>query len=521
MRCNGKIQLYPCLRLALMLIVGIIVGRMAYPVTSWHYWCGGSIVALFLALLLREKISQTAMTFLSTFCFGAMITQHELSSLDIALPEGKIDYEAIVISQPTDKGKTITCDLLVTDGVSSSPVKVKARILKDTLTERYRNLRIGDGIIAYGTMEKPQSYSSSNNFDYPLWMQSHGFVAQTFITYDNWEVVPANMERLGVGQRLQVKALISRDNLLEKLSQKGIDGQEMAIVAAMALGEKSMISQETRDAYAVTGVSHVLALSGLHLGILFQVIMLLAGGNRRRLFNTAISLLAIWAYAIFVGMPTSVLRASVMISVYSMVNLLRRDSLSVNSLSVAVLLMLTYNPLYLYDISFQLSVMAVMSISIYYPMFYRKISIQWLMTHRFAKWAWSLFCVSIAAQIGTAPISAYYFERISCYTLVANFIAIPVATLILYLTLVTIVCNPVTWLCQLTGKLLSLLANFMNEALRFMSAFPGASIDNVNITFPQLVLVYVIIAAVTMLYSKTSSIMKSSTATLSVFSQAS
>ena len=521
MRSNGNIQLYPCLRLVMTLIAGIMMGRLACSLIPWYYWCVGSVVALFLAFLHKEKIFQTAMVFLSTLCFGAMITQHELAALEIALPQGKTYYEAVLISQPMEKGKVVRCDLLVTEGVSSSPVKVKAAILKDTITGSCRNLRIGDGIIAYGTLEKPTRYPDNGNFDYPLWLQSHGFVAQSFVAHDDWEMVPADMERLNVWQRLQVRALISREDLLEKLRKNGIDGQEMAIVAAMSLGEKSMISTETRDAYAVTGVSHVLALSGLHLGILFQVIMLLTGNTRRRLFNTGVSLLAIWAYAILVGMPTSVLRATVMISVYSLVSLLRRDSLSVNSLSVAALVMLLCNPLYLYDISFQLSVMAVLSILIYFPMFYRQISLEWLMEHRVARWAWSLFCVSLAAQIGTLPITAYYFGRISCYTLVANFIAIPIATIILYLTLVILVSSPLPWLCQLMGKSLTLMAHVLNETLRFMATLPGASVDTIRVTPAQLVLVYVVIVAVTLLYSKISSTMKSSMAMLSSFTHGS
>lgn len=517
MRSNGKIQLYPCLRLVIMLMIGIMIGKAMFTFSSWHLWCCGCVGTLILTLFLREKITQTILIFLSTICLGTMVTQHKLASLAIDLPEGKVEYEAIIMSQPIEKGKVVRCDLLVTNGIGSSPVNVKATILKDTFTGRFRDLRPGDGIVAYGTVEKPRRYLVGGNFDYLLWLQAHGIVARTFVTCDDWMEMPTNIARLNVWQRVQVKALILRNKLLERLYQSGIDGQTLAVVAAMSLGEKSMINQQTRDDYAVTGAAHVLALSGLHLGILFQIIILLAGRGRRRLFSIVLSLLVIWAYAILVGLPVSVIRAAVMISVYSFVSLLRRDSMSVNSLSVAAFMILLGNPLYLYDISFQLSFMAVLSILIYYPMFYRQINIQWLMAHRLVRWAWSLFTVSLSAQIGTLPIVVYYFGRISCYSLIVNFVAIPAATLVLYLAFVTIVCNPIGYLCQLTGKLLAIVAQALNESLRFIATLPGASIDNVRITFTQLVLLYVVIAAVTLLYSKISSTVKSSTVTLSSF----
>ncbi len=519
MRTNGKIQLYPFLRLAIMLMIGIVVGRALQETVTWLLWGGGCVTALTFAFFSCDKIKQTTFTFLSILFLGAMITQHKLASLNMELPRGKVAYEAIIVSQPVEKGKVVRCDLLVTQGLSVSPANVRGTILKDTLTGMYRGLRVGDAIMAYGYFEKPRAYNTGNNFNYPLWMQSHGFVGQSFVACDDWAWIPLDTRQLSVWKRLQLKALIMRERVLRQLRHSGLSGQEKAVVAAMTLGEKSMISQQTRDDYAATGVSHVLALSGLHLGILFQIILLLTGNSRRRVASACLLLLAIWTYVFFVGMPASVIRSAVMITVYSFVCLLRRSNVSLNSLSVAAVFMLIYNPLYLYDVSFQLSFMAVLSILIYQPLLYKSISIWWLMKHRVARWIWSLFTVSLAAQIGTLPIVVYYFKQLSCYALLANFIAIPAATFILYLAFVMLVCSPVSFVSQLVGKLLAFIAEGLNVSLAYIAKLPGASVDDINVTLTQLLLVYVIIAAVTLLYSKMSSTVKSSVPAPSSFKQ--
>ena len=267
MKTNGKIQLYPCLRLAIMLMAGIMIGKAAWPVIGWQAWCAGCAFVTALAFLLREKICQTALSFLATILLGSMVTSHHLSELQVALPQGKVEYQAIVMSQPVEKQKTLVCDLLVPRGIGTRPTLIKASIMKDTLTHDYLSLRPGDGIWAYGSIESPKPFHEKSNFNYPLWLQAHGYVAHSFIYQEDWARIAPDLTPLNAWQRTQVKAIRLREKLLSGLRQKGVEGQEMAIVAAMALGEKSMLSQDTKSHYSATGVSHVLSLSGLHLGI--------------------------------------------------------------------------------------------------------------------------------------------------------------------------------------------------------------------------------------------------------------
>ena len=157
-----------------------------------------------------------------------------------------------------------------------------------------------------------------------------------------------------------------RNTIQKQLRSLNIQEQDFAIVSAMTLGDKTSLTKETKDIYSISGASHILAVSGLHIGIIFQLFILLLGGRRRRIPTIILSITAIWAYVIFIGMPASAIRSATMISICCFAMLSHRKALSINNLAFAYVIMLIYNPLYLFDISFQMSFMAVYSILLFY-----------------------------------------------------------------------------------------------------------------------------------------------------------
>ena len=157
--------------------------------------------------------------------------------------------------------------------------------------------------------------------------------------------------------------------------------------------------------------------------------------------------------------------------------------------------MLFISPLYLFELSFQLSFLAVASILLFFPPLYTLLPIR----SRFIRWAWGLLCVSLAAQIGTLPVIVYTFGRISCYSLLTNYIAIPAATLILYLGAALILFAP---LISLTSGALTSITQFLNTAIKLISMLPGASIENVKISLPQVIGLYAVILLVYALWRR-------------------
>ena len=297
---------------------------------------------------------------------------------------------------------------------------------------------------------------------------------------------PSSVSRL---DRSKTYFLAQRAKLLDRLSESGLDGSVYAVVAAMTLGDKSQLTKELRDTYAVSGASHILALSGLHLGIIYTLLSLLLSRRRWQVISQVVIIVCIWLFVFLVGMSASVVRSAVMITVYALLSLGHRDKMSVNTLAFAAIVMLLFNPKSLFDVGFQLSFMAVLAILLFYPLFESVWSQQFLFGHRLFRWLWTTLAVSCAAQIGVAPLIAYYFGRFSCYFLLTNLVVVPAATLILYLSLLVLLIPSLAYL-------LIYIVDALNQLLLWITMLPGASIEGLHPTLLQVWMTYVIIGAV-------------------------
>ena len=173
-------------------------------------------------------------------------------------------------------------------------------------------------------------------------------------------------------------------------------------------------------------------------------------------------------------------------TVYGVLTMGHRNRMSVNTLAFTALVMLGLNPYALYDVGFQLSYLAVLSILMWMPLTENMVSSQWLMRHRLMRWLWGLFAVSVAAQLGVAPLIAYYFGRFPVYFLLTNLVAIPATIAIIYLAAGTLL---IPWL----ATCLSPTVDFLNAALTAIVSLPGSSIEGIVLSPLQVILFYVAI----------------------------
>ena len=356
---------------------------------------------------------------------------------------------------------------------------------------------------------RPNSEWRKGTFDYHRYLEVHGFTGQTFVSSWKWQKAELSLKNLSRLDRTRLYFLKLRSRLLERLAtdqttpnpparlcrllptgRKNSGGEAFAVVAAMALGDKSALTQELRDIYAITGASHILALSGLHLSIIFMLLTLLFGGSRFFTFSPFhfFTLSAIWSFVFLVGIPVSVVRSATMLTVYALLSLGHRDKMSVNTLAFTALLVLIVSPLSLFDIGFQMSYLSVFAILLIVPLSERLFPVGYLMTHRVIRWLWGMVAVSCAAQIGVAPLVAYYFGRLPVYFLLTNFIVIPAATLILWL-------SPLVFLFPSLAYLLLYIVSILNTLLSTIASIPGASIDGLHPTKLQTTMTYVVIVA--------------------------
>lgn len=312
-----------------------------------------------------------------------------------------------------------------------------------------------------------------------------------FIGHDDWQPGGDGFNRLSRWQRLRLRALKWRQHIAERLTSDGTDGaadrDALAVLVAMTLGDKSALTKELRDVYAVSGASHILALSGLHLGIIYMFLTFLTLGRRRRWLVQVLLVLAVWAFALLTGLSTSIVRAAIMITVYSLFALGGRRHASLGVLSFTALVMLLADSRSLFDVGFQLSFMSMVGILLFVPLMEGLTPVRWIMAHPVTHWLFGLLAVSLAAQLGTAPLVAYYFGRFPLWFLLTNLVVVPLATLILFGTLFTLAVP------ALAGALLWLVG-IMNTALAGLAALPLASIEGLHPSLLQVAMMYVVVA---------------------------
>lgn len=487
----------PLLKIVAVLVIGMSIGHSLADTISDVSWFVVSVLSLAIAWFGgQNKWLQSGGVLFSVAAVGGLLMMQAEKAMNRNIPEGEKLYDAVLISEPVKHGKVIMCDLAVR--TDEGNIKVKASIFCDTITERYKKLHVGDGITAYSALEKPTNFADSK-FDYARWLRSHGYCANTFIYYCNWQKATINLSFLGYVDRTTIELKRIKQQCIKTFINSGLNGESVAVAIAMTLGNKGLINNDLKNDYSISGASHILALSGLHLGIIYAFLIFafnLCKGipylyvfHRYRLGDLFV-LLFIWLYALLVDFSPSVVRSATMLTIYSCVRLLNRNKFSLNTLALTAITMLVVNPLNLWDIGFQLSFMAVFFILVFSPMIYGFVSKKHLQKHWIMRWIWGIVVVSMAAQIGTAPLVVYHFGRFSCYFLLSNFVVVPCAMLILYSALLLFVFFFSPFLQTLIGKFMLVTIQFMNNSLHIIAHLPGSSIENLHLNEVQVVLIF-------------------------------
>lgn len=487
----------PSLRFFLPLLAGMV---LAYWLPlSGHQWMQTTAVAagalaMALATIRKRAVSSLFLTLFSAL-LGAVLMLVKKDETALSPPQHPVECDAVVLTQPLKKGKTFRFDTYVVSvkGFDVKPFKAKAVMYSpnDGVT-----FQIGETIHAVARFSKPVQFAQSN-FNYPRYLFTQGFKSQAFLFADDVMMQKGN-NVVGIPTKvgLQVKVARFRERLRCNFSALGIDGDNLAVLSALTLGDKSLLQPSVREAYSVSGASHVLALSGLHMGIIFSLLTMFfsAFGSLRwwRTLSCLLVMATVWAYVVMVGMPTSAVRSAIMLSVCSLVLMSGRQTKTINSLALAAILVLAVNPMSLFDVGFQMSFMAVAFIVLYAVPAMRWINIRLGNRHVLLKWAAGMAVVSFAAQMGVAPLVACYFGRFSCFFLITNFVAVPLTVVLLYGSVLMVGLFFLPCLQQAVASVLETVVHVLNAALSFISSLPGSSIEGLHFSVWQVVVAYAV-----------------------------
>lgn len=427
-------------------LLGLTARRMR---TSSSVWGGCCVLLAFVAL-------------------GSWADQKRFDAVRMAWPSEPVDCKACVLSTPDVRPHTIRYKVEIAKRYVYMYVQGE-----DSLT-----FIPGDSLLLHAvTLRSPENFSPDLSFDYARSLFHKGISGTCFVRAEDIIPLPSNHQR-GIFLRMQTR-------LSEKYAHDPLLGEkEQGVIRALTLGDKSALGEELRMDYNAAGVSHVLALSGLHVGIIFMLLSFclrpfFSSLNGRR-FSELLALLALWVFAFLSGFSPSIQRAVLMCTIYVFATLVSSDRSSISALFLAAMVMLCCNPFSLFDVGFELSFASMASILCFSPNSDKDTnyhSVRFPLLKKCSEYLLGIVMVSIIAQGGTLPLTLHYFGRFPTCFLLSNLVIIPAVSVTMFAAVFWWLCSCLPFSWNFPGYLLNGCVHIMNRMAKAVANIPGCSIQ--------------------------------------------
>lgn len=455
-----------------------------------------AIIALtgiaFASVYLRKSSSLYAVNgfsvFIFFFCCGLLLVDYHES--DQSRREAAITIEVPVVvrvdSDPEAKENNMRCRARIVAVLEDSSWKETDAGVMLYLKRNDRSARIkyGDEILVSAGVKLPSPVMNPGEFDYAGWLKRKGIGFVCFAK-DEWTLQGNNESSW-----IKARALELRNYFKSKLVASGLSGQELAVSEALLLGQSSEIDPQLLASYSASGTLHVLSVSGMHVALVFVVLLkILAPLEKRRkgqLLSFAIQFFIIWFYAFLTGMSPSVLRAVTMLSVIITGRMIRRKAHLLNTLAASAIILLIGDPMLLQDAGFLLSYCAVAGIVIVQPM----IENWWTPQSKLLKPLWGLTSVTLAAQLFTFPLGLYFFQQFPTWFIITNLFIIPLSTICLYAGLFFLAISWWQWAATLFAVAFGFLVSLLNSTVSLTEFMPMSVIETASWSGVQITLLY-------------------------------
>jgi len=441
------------------------------------------------------------LAFLIVFFFGYFRLQHfkdDFQEIHLVHFKGEFEaYRATVVEQPENKPNSTKAVVTINEIFKNDSAEfwtAKVNLYLDK--ELGKNLKYGDQLLIQGQPNLMVGPMNPGEFDYRNYLIYNNifhqhFVGDRFVVLGN--APPSTIMYYAFKLRTKCQDILT--NMIDDDAVRGV-------VLALVIGVKDELDVDVRKAYSAAGAMHVLAVSGLHVGIIYAIILLLFKRlglvNKNRRWQLAvISILVLWLYAFITGLSPSVLRAVTMFSFVAIGKASKRNTNIYNTLAASAFVLLWYNPYLIMSVGFQLSYLAVFGIVYLQPKFYNLLTVKNVLLDK----VWAITCVSLAAQIATGPLSILYFHQFPSYFFVSNLFIIPAALVILVLGLVVLIFGWVPFFGEATAWLLSKIVSATNALVYTVEGIPGSVIQGVNIKSYESWLIYFCIVFLILLFS--------------------
>ncbi len=500
-----KVVRFPTIIITICLILGILVSNKIKPDTHFALLTVLTTLAPFLILYylirrnLKFRLYFGLASYILAFALGFFIfslhypKNHANHYSNSGYPASEKNFVKGVISEKL-KPTQFTCKYFMeVASVNQKNVNGKLLIILNK-KEAVKEFEIGDVILANAVIKPIIRPHNPYQFDYAAYLEKKDVFDQLYLENQNYTVI-AKLENLTF---LLEK---TRNNVVALFENEIVSTERLNIFKALFLGQRQNIEQETLDNYSKSGAIHILAISGLHIGILLYFFRALFKPIEKirhgRFITPVLLIIVLWSFALLSGLSASVVRAVTMFTFVCIGMYINRETNIYNTLGSSVLILLLFKPNFIFDVGFQLSYCAVFSIVTIQPLF-RKL---WIPKNKIAGYFYDILTVSFAAQIGVLPLSIYYFHQFPGLFFVTNLVIIPLLTLILLTGMVSILLSAMGLHISLPFHFLSELIGLMNGYVQLVSSFEHFIIKNIPfnhfILFTSLLLITSVI-----IYSK-------------------
>ena len=401
-------------------------------------------------------------------------------------------YIIVTINEPlVEKTKSYKADATVEAVVTNNTAthcigKLLLYFSKDSSVDQ---LHYGDQIIINKKLQAIKNSGNPGAFNYQRYAAFQQIFHNAFLKEKDWTKL--DNKKVNLFQQFLFTAREKILSLLQKNISSGKD--ELGISEALLIGYTNDLDKDLVQAYSNTGVVHIIAISGMHLGLIYVMLVFLfskiPGINKSKWLQVLLILSCLWLFSLLTGGSASVLRSAVMFSFITLGKTFFKAASIFNSLASSAFVMLCYNPYYLWDVGFQLSYLAVVGIVIFQKPVYNLIYIK----NKYADSVWKMMAVTIAAQVLTFPVCIYYFHQFPLLFLITNLIAVPLSTIILYAEILLIEFSWIPLVGMYLGKISSALVWLMNQFIIWINKLPFAVWDKIPATMLSTWLLYAIV----------------------------
>ncbi len=500
-----KLLNFNIIRLTICLIIGILIGF--YIELSLSFTLVVNLVLIFslsITYLIKGKATQNyvfgALALLIFISLGVTSTKvyddrnktaHYLNS-EIAF-KTHADFSFIITKRlkPDTYNNKYFAEIT---SINASKVfgKILLNVQKDSLFE---HLKIGSVYLANTTLSEVTKPKNPFQFDYNSYLKKRNIHHQLYLKHNEFIHLKTDTHTL------DNYADSFRAKVNEQLVAAGFKDDVLSIINALLLGQRQDISAEVYNNYVNAGTIHILAVSGLHVGIIFIILShflkpLHRLKHGKHLIKPIIIIIILWCFAFIAGLSPSVTRAVTMFSIITCAQFLRRPTNIYNTLTISAFVMLLFKPIYLFDVGFQMSYLAVLAIVSIQPILYGF----WKPSNKVTDYFWKILTVTIAAQIGVAPIGLFYFHQFPGLFFISNLVIIPALGLILGLGILVITLALLNILPNVLAQIFSFIIDCLNEFIAWIAQFEDFLLRGISFSIYHVFGSYIIIISLLYLW---------------------